>query len=411
MNQHPTLAPTLRAAADRIADALTIPTPNPSRRPGQSLATGAAGIALLHAERGHAGIGPWATVHIWLAQAAGDGIGTTADTGLYRGAAAVAFALHTAAGNRRYQQAIATIDTAVTVSTHHRLDHAEARIAAGKRPTLAEYDLISGLTGLGAHLLRHHPGDDALGRVLTYLVRLTQPVHHDGETLPGWWTHQSPRSDLSTALPGGHANAGLAHGIAGPLALLGLALRHSASVEGQRDAIERIFAWLDTWRQHRDTGAWWPQWITRAEHHRGRIEQAGPQRPSWCYGTPGIARAQQLAAIATGDTTRRRHAEQALTDCLADPTQVSQVTDIGLCHGRAGVFQTAWHAAADAATPALANQLPNLANRLAELSEPGAHRKVKPGLLEGEAGLALALHTAASNRRPISGWDRCLLLA
>jgi hypothetical protein len=33
------------------------------------------------------------------------------------------------------------------------------------------------------------------------------------------------------------------------------------------------------------------------------------------------------------------------------------------------------------------------------------------GLLEGAAGVALALHTAASGSPPVSGWDSCLLIA
>jgi membrane-associated phospholipid phosphatase len=409
MNQH---LPTT-AVADRIAAALTTPTPLRSRWHRQSLAHGPPGTALLHIERAYTGTGTWSTAHRWLTQAVRPGITTSPESGLYTGAPAVAFALHTTTADHsgRYRTAIAAIDAAVTTLTHLRVDRGEARITAGRRPALAEYDLIRGLTGLGAHMLRHAPGDHALGRLLNYLVRLTRPVHHDGETLPGWWTHQSPHGATSPQFPGGHANAGLAHGIAGPLALLGLALRHGVTVEGQREAIERIIAWLDAWQQPSDAGVWWPQWITEEEQRRGRIDQPGPGQPSWCYGTPGIARAQQLAAIATGDTTRQRHAEQALTACLADPAQLNRITGNGLCHGWAGLFQTMWHAAADAAAPTLANHLPHLADRLLQHAEPAANPGADPRLLEGHAGLALTLHTAASHRRPISGWDRCLLLA
>ncbi|MGH3622096.1 MAG: lanthionine synthetase LanC family protein, partial [Sciscionella sp.] len=59
----------------------------------------------------------------------------------------------------------------------------------------------------------------------------------------------------------------------------------------------------------------------------------GPLQPSWCYGTPGIARAQQLAALATGDTRRRHTAETALLGCLHDPNQLARIIDPGLCHG------------------------------------------------------------------------------
>jgi len=38
-------------------------------------------------------------------------------------------------------------------------------------------------------------------------------------------------------------------------------------------------------------------------------------------------------------------------------------------------------------------------------AEPGSD----VGLLDGAAGVALALHTTASHTPPVSGWDACLL--
>jgi Lanthionine synthetase C-like protein len=62
----------------------------------QSLAKGAAGIALLHIERARAGMAGWDTAHAWLVAATHATISTADDAGLYFGAPAVAFALHTA---------------------------------------------------------------------------------------------------------------------------------------------------------------------------------------------------------------------------------------------------------------------------------------------------------------------------
>ncbi len=59
-------------------------------------------------------------------------------------------------------------------------------------------------------------------------------------------------------------------------------------------------------------------------------------------------------------------------------------------------------------TPALAAHLPRLAKNLSRRASPGT--AAGPGLLEGDAGTALALHTAAYNVAPISGWDACLLI-
>jgi hypothetical protein len=375
------------------------------------LADGAAGIALLHIERAHARLGEWAAAHAWLTEAAQVDILATANAGLYLGAPAVAFVLHTAVtdGSGRYRRALSALDRSVSALVHRRIDQAHARIARDELPKLAEFDVISGLAGIGAHLLRHAPGDDALERILIYLVRLSEPIRSSGETLPGWWTDHGPHATTSPDYPGGHGNLSMAHGISGPLALLALARRQGIAVDGHLGAIDRICAWLDAWRQEQDAGPWWPQWITRDEQRRGRVIQPGPLRPSWCYGTPGIARSQQLAGTATGDTARQQLAEHALTECLSDASQLGRIIDSGLCHGWAGLFQTAWRAAADASTPMIANRLPYLADQLLQHAEPNAC--MGTGLLEGDAGVALALSTAADTAPTISGWDACLLIA
>lgn len=372
----------------------------------QSLANGAAGTALLHIERAHTGRGSWPTAHAWVQKASSAPVSATDDACLYAGAPALAFVLHTAEadGVPRYAPARERLDAAVTALVHRRLDRAHARIDRAEPAAFAEYDLLHGLTGIGAHLLNHTPGDDALGRILTYLVRLTEPLRVDGQTLPGWWVHHTPQRAGSDAFLGGHANLGMAHGVSGPLALLAQALRRRIEVAGQREAIERICAWLDAWRRESDGGVWWPQWITREEARTGRVEQPGPLRPSWCYGTPGLARVQQLAAIATGDPARQRMAEEALADCLADPSQLARIRDGGLCHGWAGLAQTVFRMAADALTPQVGTHLPFLVNQSADVSQ-GIE-----GLLDGDAGTALVMDTAEQGTPPITSWDACLLI-
>jgi lantibiotic biosynthesis protein len=50
--------------------------------------------------------------------------------------------------------------------------------------------------------------------------------------------------------------------------------------------------------------------------------------------------------------------------CLRDPAQLARIVDIGLCHGMAGLFQTAWRMAADTRTSDIAAELPRLSARL-----------------------------------------------
>ena len=405
--------PDALAAADAIAHQLADPhavcTADSGRRRPQSLAGGAAGIALLHIERARSGHGDWRTAHAWLSAAARDDLSAGPNAGLFFGAPTLAFVTHAAADRPgKLTRALADLDPSTVAVTRRRLDEAHARIDRGHRPALAEFDLIRGLAGLGAYHLRHSPDHDITRAVLSYLVRLTEPLPGRIDGLPGWWTDLAPTGQPAPEYPEGHGNLGMSHGIAGPLALLSLALRRSVVVDGHTDAITRICTWLHTWQQEHPGGPWWPGIITVDDVHNGHVQQSSPPRPSWCYGTPGLARAQQLAGLATGDPARRHTAEIAMLGCLRDPVQLARIIDSGLCHGVAGVFQTAWRIAADAHTQDIAAELPRLSARLLTQFRCAPET---PEFLDGRAGLALALHTAGTDTAPLTGWDACLLLA
>ncbi|MFJ6677421.1 lanthionine synthetase C family protein [Actinosynnema sp. NPDC091369] len=375
---------------------------------GQSLARGAAGTALLHIERAWTGSGSWETARSHIRQATGGPIDAAEHAGLYYGAPAIAFMLHTASDRHpRCRAACEALDEHVLRLAHRRLATAAGRIERGEATTFAEFDLFYGLTGIGALLVRHNPGRDVLAGILRYVVALTGPRHQDGVALPGWWVAHDPDEILPT--PGGHANFGMAHGAAGLLALLALATTHGCVVDGQHEAIAVLNDWFDQWQQDSADGPWWPQWITREELRTGQPTQSAPGRSSWCYGTVGIARAQQLAAIATDDPRRQEAAEDALSASLTD-TQLDRITEPGLCHGIAGVYQTAYRAARDARNPAIGQRLSALATRLARHARTLGDQADEGALLTGGAGVGLALETTQHAEPPHTGWDSCLLI-
>lgn len=373
---------------------------------GQSLANGAAGIALLHIELALAGRGPWADAHAAIRRATASLVDAGDHAGLYYGAPAVTFMLHAAqtGGPPKYARELVTLDSHLARLARRRLHAAADRIDAGEYTQFGEYDLFYGMVGIGVLLRVRNPGSDIFGDVLRYLVRLTHPIQDDGMELPGWWVPHDPDPILPT--PGGHANLGMAHGAAGILALLALAAIDGYTVDGHHEALHRLTGLFQDWRQDSPEGPWWPQWITRTELRTHRPAQPGPGRPSWCYGTPGIARALQLAALATGDVTRQRDAEHALLTSLTDPN-LERLTEPGLCHGVAGLYQTVYRAARDSTNPDLHHRLPTLA---AILTQRNAHQDSKDGLLTGRAGAELAMETGRQAGPPRSGWDACLLI-
>lgn len=384
------------------------PTVCPTAHWPHSLGTGALGILMSHASEAHANRGSWATVHTW-ANAVTQTPVTTQEAGLYQGAPAFAYALAVAA-NPLYRSARNELDRHIDMLTTKHLQQAHTRIDRGHPPALREYDLISGLTGLGAYLLRtRQTGARLVAEVLSYLVRLTLPLPDDRR--PGWWTGHGPTDTLDPVnWPHGHGNCGIAHGITGPLAVLATAHIRDQVVPGHKDAIERILEWLDHVQHGSVRTARWPG-IVGPRHTVDSAPPSASRAASWCYGTPGIARAQQLAALAIGDAARRADAEAALVGCITDNTQLADLgNDMTLCHGWAGLVRATDHAAAAAGPDSdLAQLLPHLRTRFTQLiraNDPLGH----PGLLDGAAGLHLTRTTSVDAPPGRLPWDTCLLL-
>jgi class I lanthipeptide synthase len=172
----------------------------------QSLADGAPGIALPHIERARAGIAGWEPVHrLATAMTRGPVHAHPDVTNLFRGAPAVAYALH-AAGHPAYRTALATLDRSITTLIQLRVHTAHRRMDDEQLAQAREYDLINGITGLGAYLMHRRHDHQLLREVLTYLVRLTRPIRVGAHMLPGWWAAGSPDRRQSPRWEGGHAN-------------------------------------------------------------------------------------------------------------------------------------------------------------------------------------------------------------
>ncbi|MFE7461745.1 lanthionine synthetase C family protein [Nocardiopsis terrae] len=345
----------------------------------QELSEGDLGRVLEYLERGDT-----STAATLLAGAVAGGVSTGANASLFHGAPAVEFVLGRA-GRPRPQ-----VERAVDAVVAARLWAARRRQASAALALPAEWDLIRGLTGLGALLLARPAPSPLLGQVLSQLVRLAEPVPTPHGPLPGWW---SPRGPHDEEHPGGHSNNGLAHGIAGPLALLSLALRQGQQVPGQQRAIAAFAHWLRT-HGHR-------YWTLR-EHLAAPAPPPKGGRPSWCYGQAGIARALQLAALALDDASLQEQAEDTLERTLTDPAALGAITDASLCHGWAGLVVLTRAVAADSPTPhRFTPLLTDLTGRLAATADD----LPKPGFLEGRSGARLALHGTDT-----TAWTRALLL-
>ncbi len=195
--------------------------------------------------------------------------------------------------------------------------------------------------------------------------------------------------EMAARYPDGHIDTGMSHGVAGILAALAAAIHAGAGAE-TRALVSAGLAWL--WSVKLDDGAHqWPIVIGEAGGGSG-----------WCRGDLGIAAAACAVAFALDDRESIARATAAARTALERRDWKSET--VALCHGPAGAAHLAhrlYHltgdpAFADATRRACADVLDNL-----DRCELG------PGLVTGQAGVALALESLLETIEP--GWDRWFL--
>lgn len=276
------------------------------------------------------------------------------------------------------------------------------------------YDVINGLAGLGRVLLAalvggHTTAEPGLHAALSTLT--TMLTAHDG-TRPGWWAgpSQHPPKVATRIGPSGAATTGMAHGVAGPMALLARALSADVTVPGQANAVRHAVRWLNRWR----TAHGWPTELTGDELDTGHAAARGGRQTAWCYGTPGIGNALFHAGQALGDAPVTGTARTAFS-CLPKHPEAWDTEGPTLCHGHAGVMRCATdvdHAVADAAAAAVRGAFgPSRPFGFAH-HEDGRQHNV-PGFLTGAAGVALALaeHAHLPAAPVNTRWDALLLVS
>ncbi|MFI9100048.1 lanthionine synthetase C family protein [Streptomyces fildesensis] len=388
-----------------------------------SLANGYPGVVLLFSELGYQDNYFRGISHRYLGQALAE-LSPGGRQGLYGGLTAVAFATRAAARTATDYAAVLTrLDGLIEIYAR-RIVHAE-RAHLG-RPwggtAFAAYDVLSGLTGIGRYFLAAGAQKtETFSQILEYLVDISLPVFSDGLEVPGW-TVRHPAYIASGDTDGEHVNFGASHGIAGPLALLSLAWQQGAQVPGHEEAIRRISDWFVAWRGRDGHGTFWPTTLSRSAYESGDRGRTA-YRPSWCYGSPAIARALQLAGMALGEPGWLKTAAEALGAAVSRLTSEEDLTEVGLCHGLAGFLHTASTIHAAAGPHAGEEQVDAIAAKIVGAYVPEAPFSFRvntvgvetgldcPGFLEGSAGVALALLAHSQGAPPETGWDRALLLA
>jgi len=349
--------------------------------------------------------------------------------GLFSGLSGLAFgAWQLSRGGTRYQRLLARLDEAICDQAIAMADDVRAR---HNGVTVGDFDVISGLSGVGAYLLCRHDRPDtaaALSSVIDALVQLASVETN----VPRWLTPYELLWDesMKEVYPHGNLNCGLAHGIPGPLAFLSQSLRSGSTVPGLKEAIAHMADWLC---ENRFDDVWGINWPTAVPLERvegpagGELRSAsarsapdGPSRCAWCYGSPGIARSLWLAGEALDRDDYRSLAVASMEDVFRRPVAARRIDSPTFCHGVAGLLAIALRFASDTGSAIFIEQSHTLVKQILDSYQPESalgfrnlevadHEMDQPGLLDGSPGVALVLLAAATNVEPT--WDRLFLLS
>jgi hypothetical protein len=385
--------------------------------PGLSGASSGIALVCSQLDRLHPGDGWDRLGHARLAAAAEAAEGDGTPLGLYEGVAGVGYsAERLARGRARYGGLMTSVDELLAGVVGAR----RGRLVRARGSPVRDWDLISGITGLGVYLLTRRAAPAAraaLDQVLGALVDLGGRA----DAAQRWATPAEHLfEDMRESAPEGNVNCGVAHGIPGPLALMSLARLHGVEVDGQIDAMRRMASWVAGRAQ---PGRWGPDWPAAVP-----LGAAGapppPARPGWCYGNAGVARALWLTGRALEEPEHVQLALRALRQALERQRAERPLYSPTFCHGVAGLAQVTLRIAVDSGDEELSRHARTLCLELIERFDPNAplgYRDItaatggpklqvdNPTLLSGAAGPALVLLAAATARDP--GWDRAMLLS
>lgn len=327
--------------------------------------------------------------------------------GAFAGTASLAFALDALSRDgERYQSARRQVESYLASRTYALLEtwNPETGTATDS------YDLIAGVSGAAWYVVqsgrRSREMIDMAQSVITALCEraCTPPP-------AGFWTtsHQltSVEREHHPHLHDGYINLGLAHGIAGPLLVLGHA--RAAGFDVDPGAIEAIRATLGNHCERGELGPDIGYHATPAS-----IPRAAPTRAAWCYGNAGLALAAAATEPSQGDSLPSAHE-------LLETLNTRSVEDLGidnpsLCHGYGGLalIESAL-GRSNAITPSTRG-----VERLVGVRDPAQMygfrnhhlpgvQSNSPGLLEGAGGTAIALLELTSHSRSRSSAARMIV--
>src|SRR5215203_2381477 len=397
-------------AVDAIAESIPSITSLPAGR-DPSLGRGQAGLALLYTWLARTRVMPQADVLAWQClDDAIEAVSTQAmNASLYGGFSGVAWAAELV--DRLNPDA---------EDRNEAIDDALLRLLSRTDHWRAPYDLVVGVTGLGVYALQRYPRPVASECLRRVVELLHQRAEHDEHGLY-WWTPPAElHEEWRKQYPSGRADLGVAHGVAGAIALLGGICGAGIEQATARPLLDGAVRWLLAHSVPTEAGPTFPLWVAPGF-------EPYPARCAWCYGDPGIAAALLTAARGVGNAGWEQTAVALACRAAERPASETGVVNAGFCHGTAGLAHLYNRMYQASGEPKLGRAALYWLERTLDFYrlakdnggswvqgswDPDKHKPwtwTGIELVEGAAGIALVLLAAATSVEPV--WDRMFLVS
>jgi len=204
------------------------------------------------------------------------------------------------------------------------------------------YEVINGLSGPLSYML-NTDADKQMANLTTQIVDVFIARSKDITLLDwritGWHYYPSKveKSFMTEEVPNGVINYGLSHGMAGPLATLGMAYKKGMRNEGLDKAISGLFTeFMNGLYYDENDIVQWPGRISVEQYVGLEPIQTASRQQSWCYGSVGILRAMYIAAVATGNSEIEKFAIEEMVKIAEIKLEKYLLTQPIVCHGYIG---------------------------------------------------------------------------
>lgn len=300
------------------------------------------------------------------------------DISLFSGVTGVAYALFIASDNQtNYTKTLSQLNQYIT-----------SQLAEGRTiPGMDSLDVVSGLCGAARYVLETYRYDDRMREIAAPLITniIKESVTMIDSELYGM--------DVQV-------QNGLAHGLAGILALLITADHQQVEVENLQHTIHRIADYLAQQTREDHYGRFWPVSSQTSGLYRNEKKETR-QIEGWCHGTLGISLTLLRAGIQFSNKDWKKIAAEAAGSVFSfGENELGSMTP-SYCHGLAGLLHLANHFYTLCDIPEASLFAEKVASRLMYMfdeSSPFGYRDQEdtvytdnPGLLQGAVGIALSL--------------------